>query len=88
MHILPAEAGILRLKSLDPGQKHAGMTGQKLAGITTKQDSNGTQLLSLFTQHFGMYLVSIDYNTSNHYIIIVYNEIYVAIPSKIEALLA
>jgi hypothetical protein len=26
MIVLPAEAGIQRLKSLDPGQKHAGMT--------------------------------------------------------------
>jgi hypothetical protein len=24
--VVPAEAGIQRLKSLDPGQKHAGMT--------------------------------------------------------------
>jgi hypothetical protein len=26
MLVLPAEAGTQRLKSLDPGQKHAGMT--------------------------------------------------------------
>ena len=26
MFVVPAEAGIQRLKSLDPGQKHAGMT--------------------------------------------------------------
>jgi len=26
MHVVPAEAGIQRLKSLDPGLKHAGMT--------------------------------------------------------------
>ena len=26
MHVVPAEAGIQRLKSLSPGQKHAGMT--------------------------------------------------------------
>ena len=33
MLVVPAEAGIQRLKSLDPGQKHAGMT--------IKWDSNG-----------------------------------------------
>ena len=26
IHVMPAEAGIQRLKSLDPGQNHAGMT--------------------------------------------------------------
>ena len=26
VHVVPAEAGIQRLESLDPGQKHAGMT--------------------------------------------------------------
>ena len=36
MVVLPAEAGIQRLKSLDPGQKHAGMT--------IKWDSNASDL--------------------------------------------
>jgi len=37
IHVMPAEAGIQRLKSLDPGQKHAGMTIQ--------WDSNGSDPL-------------------------------------------
>ena len=32
---MPAEAGIQRLKSLDPGQKHAGMTITWGSGDTT-----------------------------------------------------
>jgi len=52
MLVVPAEAGIQRLKSLDPGQKHAGMTSMwKHAGMTSKWkhagmmrvwDSNGS----------------------------------------------
>jgi hypothetical protein len=43
MFVVPAEAGIQRLKSLDPGQKHAGMTGKwKHAGMTRTCDSNGS----------------------------------------------
>ena len=36
---MPAEAGIQRLKTLDPGQNHAGMT--------CKWDSNGLKSKSL-----------------------------------------
>ena len=58
--VLPAEAGIQRLKSLDSGQKHAGMTlardisgsrqiyhAQQHTVMTRKWDSNGTE--GLFT---------------------------------------
>ena len=41
MLVVPAEAGIQRLKSLDPGQKHAGMT--------IKWDSNGSPIIQLST---------------------------------------
>jgi len=39
MLVVPAEAGIQCLKSLDPGQKHAGMT--------IKWDSSGADLFSI-----------------------------------------
>ena len=43
MVVVPAEAGIQRLKSLDPGQKHAGMT--------IKWDSSGPNpMISLLDQ--------------------------------------
>ena len=38
--VLPAQAGIQRLKSLDPGQQHAGMT--------IKWDSNGSLPFSFY----------------------------------------
>ena len=40
MHVVPAEAGIQRLKSLDPGLKHAGMTN--------KWDSNAVDPFAFF----------------------------------------
>ena len=39
MSVMPAKAGIQRLKSLDPGQKHAGMT--------IKWESSDTNYISL-----------------------------------------
>ena len=50
MLVLPAEAGTQRLKSLDPGQKHAGMTikwDSSGVGATLVANSNNSRLKPL-----------------------------------------